>query len=1176
MIDFSLPYSKSKSDFISFLEGFLPEDYSKQEEKIDIPFQTKYFEKVTYLGETDNLNLAVYEVVHTSEHDARVGLTREMFRLMAHFGKRRSLVVLVPQSGNTYRFSLVTIDPKLDETGKITREYSNPKRYSFILGEGAKLHTPQKFLIKQGCVSGFDDLLQRFSVEVVNREFYRQLFDWFQWAIEEVKFPSGKHEEEIIRFISRMMFVWFLKQMKLIPEDIFDKNRIETLLNETENSSSSYYKAILQNLFFATLNTSMRKDLKSNEAQVREFLPYGKMTNKHGLQYYYRYKNMLTDPEEFQQFLDNVPFLNGGLFECLDERKNETGVEDVWVDVFTQNPKRQDLLIFPNKLFFEPEKGLLDLFHRYNFTVEESSPVDQNVGLDPEMLGSVFENLLASFNEETRENARNASGSFYTPKQVVDYMAAESIKQYLLNQVPEIQDEELHQLFDYAEEENPFNETVSQKVINALDNVKILDPACGSGAFPMGVLNLIVEALHKIDPDNELWKNRQIDNALKDQVDYKKRKEEIERIFNQTNNETNYARKLFIIENAINGVDIQPIAIQISKLRFFLSLIIEQEIIPESNNSGIIPLPNLETRFVCADSLIQLRTTKVVSKKAKYYRGTNKSVDIQQNLFKDDDTLPHVKTEKELKKIRHRYFEAKTIETKRKYREDDKQLRERLAKELTEIGYSEIESSKIASWNPYDKSKVADWFDPEFMLGVEDGFDIVIGNPPYIQLQENGGKLAERYKDLNYETFARTGDIYCLFYEKGNLLLTTGGNLCYITSNKWMRAAYGMKLRKYFAEQTNPLKLIDMGPGVFDAATVDTNILLFKNGGSSTYNLKGCNLPRKFKKLNIGIADYFENNFTTINTLSDEIWNVHSLEEINLEKKIREHGKQLKDWEITINRGVLTGYNPAFIIDGIKKQQLINADPKNAEIIKPLLRGRDTKRYLAEFNDNWLITTFPVLKIDINDYPTLKEYLASFGRKLEQTGETYVDKNGDKIKCRKKTNHKWFETQDNIAFHADFEKEKIVWKRIGSVMRFSYDTEKMYCLDSTCIATGEKIKYLLGLLNSKLCLYELFQIAPKTGTGDMIISVQALSPLYVHYPDSQTEKLIVEKVEQILTDKKAGNDTQFFETQIDLMVYKLYELTYDEALLVDPELPGIISREDYEKAGVEELAEWEI
>ena len=238
------------------------------------------------MGESEKLKLAVYEVQHTSESDARVGLTREMFRLMAAFGKRRSLVILVPKKGNTYRFSLVTIDLKLDEKNRITKDYSNPKRYSFILGTNAKLHTPKKLLINQGRVIDFEDLQKRFSVEVVNKEFYKELFEWFQWASSEVRFPSGKNEEEIIRFISRIMFVWFLKQMKLIPEDIFDKRKIANLILNADPSESSYYKSILQNLFFATLNTFMRKDLKQNEAQVREFLPSGKMTNKHGLQYY--------------------------------------------------------------------------------------------------------------------------------------------------------------------------------------------------------------------------------------------------------------------------------------------------------------------------------------------------------------------------------------------------------------------------------------------------------------------------------------------------------------------------------------------------------------------------------------------------------------------------------------------------------------------------------------------------------------------------------------------------------------------------------------------------------------------------------------------------------------------------------------------------------------------------
>jgi type I restriction-modification system DNA methylase subunit len=1172
MIDFKLPYSEN--EFLTFLEGFLPEDYVFQNEELTIPFQSKYFEKVIYKGESSTLNVAVYEIYHNSERDARVSLTREIFRLMASYSKRRSLVILIPKNAKNYRFSLVTISLKFEDD-RVKRTYSNPKRYSFILGENAKIHTPHKLLVAQGRVADFEDLQKRFSVEVVNKEFYNTLFEWFQWAVREVTYPTGKNEEELIRFISRMMFVWFLKQMKLVPDILFDKDGASKFLNDLSENETTYYKAILQNLFFATLNTTMRKDLSGNQAHVREFLPYGTMTNKRGLQYYYRYSRMLKNPVQFQTTVDGVPFLNGGLFECLDERKNETGKDDIWIDAFTQSVNSQHLLHFPNKLFFEPEKGLLDIFNRYNFTVEESSPVDMNVGLDPEMLGSVFENLLAAYNPETRDSARRETASFYTPKQVVDYMTTATLKEYLNENIKGIERDKLYHLFDYTCEGNPFDITQTRRIVEALDNVKILDPACGSGAFPMGILNSIVHALNKIDPENELWKNRQIEKVMKDQPDYKQRREEIDRIFNQSNSETNFARKLFLIENAINGVDIQPIAIQISKLRFFLSLVIEQEIDNNKSNLGIIPLPNLETRFVCADSLLKLKKPSKLNIKIRK-ASTNlfgEVIPYQANLFTEQSDLPHKKIEKDLKEVRHRYFEAKTIETKRKYRELDYELRTKLSKQLTELGYPGNESKKIADWNPYDKSKVTDWFEPEFMFGIDEGFDIIIGNPPYIQLQNDGGKLAEKYQPIGYQTFTRTGDIYCLFYERGNELLKDGGNLCLITSNKWMRAGYGEKLRKYFSDNTDPLTLIDMGPGVFDAATVDTNILLFKRGKTIRYRLLACILPRNFKKLNVSISDYFKVNHTVTQNISSDIWNIHSKYEENIEEKIKKYGKPLSEWNLKVNFGIKTGYNPAFIIDGNTKNYLLAADQKNEEIIKPLLRGRDTQRYIADFNDNWLIATFPSLHINIDEFPAVRNYLESFGRRLEQSGESYVDNSATLQNCRKRTSHQWFETQDNIAFFPEFEKEKVVWKRIGSIMRFSYDTENMYCLDSTCIATGEKIKYLVGLLNSKLCLYELFQTAPKTGTGDMIISVQALEPLCVYYPDERIEKIITDMVDMILQYKRTGQETIHLENQIDLMVYKLYKLTYDEVMIVDPDIESLITREEYENMDIEELSQ---
>jgi adenine-specific DNA-methyltransferase len=1168
MIDFNQPYRRE--NFLQFLEvSFLPDDFKLKQETVAIPFQTKYFKSVILLGETGRLGLSVYEVRHSSENDARVGLTREMFRLMAAYGKRSSLVLLVPETGNTYRFSLVTIDLKFEDD-HVKRTYSNPKRYSFILGENAKLHTPETFLSKKGRVKDDKDLHERFSVEVVNKEFYNTLFEWFQWACREVKFPTGKNEEELIRFISRMMFVWFLKQMKLVPEELFDKKKIETFLIDQSGNESTYYKAILQNLFFATLNTSMRKDLAGNQAHVREFLPYGTITNKRGLQYYYRFGKMMKDPELFQKTVDGVPFLNGGLFECLDERKNETGNEDKWIDVFTQNTNYQHLLNFPNKLFFEPEKGLLDIFNRYNFTVEESSPVDMNVGLDPEMLGSVFENLLAAYNPETRDNARRETASFYTPKQVVDFMTTETLKEYLNGKIQEIDRSKLDQLFDYTFDENPFNQLVTQKIVVALDNVKILDPACGSGAFPMGILNSIVHALHKIDPDNELWKNQQIDKILKDQPDYSQRKAEIERIFNQSSSETNFARKLFLIENAINGVDIQPIAIQISKLRFFLSLVIEQEIDPKKKNLGIIPLPNLETRFVCTDTLLKLKKPSKLNVKIRKANKTlfGEVIPQQMNMFTDTQELPHVVTKKQLKDVRHRYFEAKTIETKRKYRELDNELRVKLARELEELGYPGNESQKIAVWNPYDKSKVTDWFEPEFMLGVENGFDIVIGNPPYIQLSKNGGKLAKRYESEGYSTFERTGDIYGLFYERSYELLHNGGFLTFITSNKWMRAGYGKSLRKFFTT-TNPIILVDFGQAmVFENAIVHSNILITQNAQNNWKTLAVQFEENLYKTCN-SIQSYMNEHAVVANYFSEDIWAIVESHDQNIKSKFKAVGKNIEDWDIQFFRGILTGYNDAFIVDGVTKDVLVAKDSKNGELLKPILRGRDTRKYYCNFANQWMISTFPVLKINIEDFPIVRDYLLKFGKgRLEQSGENV---------SRKKTTNEWFETQDTIAYWREFEKPKIVFSEIVSEPQFYFDTKGYYPEATVFFITGDHLKYLTALLNSKPVTYVFKKFyAGGELVGKYRYKKAFLENLPIPVPDEKIEQMFDSRVDQIIELKTVSEDTQSLENLIDLMVYKLYELTYDEAMIVDPELDKIIGREEYEKAGVQELAEWEI
>ena len=233
--------------------------------------------------------------------------------------------------------------------------------------------------------------------------------------------------------------------------------------------------------------------------------------------------------------------------------------------------------------------------------------MEEDVALDPELLGQIFENLLASYNPETQDTARKQTGSFYTPREIVSYMVDSSLKEYIKNNIADINEEMLEYLFDDHKHDNPFDKKTSEEIVSAIYKVKILDPACGSGAFPMGILNRLVSLLGKLDPKNTQWKELKIKDIQQIGEDAEKRIREIEKVFSQDHNHENYARKLYLIENCIYGIDIQPIASQISKLRFFLSLVIEQKINYSQPNLGILTLPNLETKFVTADTLITVQ-----------------------------------------------------------------------------------------------------------------------------------------------------------------------------------------------------------------------------------------------------------------------------------------------------------------------------------------------------------------------------------------------------------------------------------------------------------------------------------------------------------------------------------------------------------------------------------------
>ena len=999
----------------------------------------------------------------------------------------------------------------------------------------------------------FDGLLAawlaRLDTEALNKKFYRELFDWFEWAVAAGKFPTDKNrtlkpEEHVIRLITRLLFVWFIKEKGLIADELFNETEVIPLLKDYDHEAGdSYYRAVLQNLFFATLNTEIAK---------RGFSP---QTNaKHRNFSLYRYQGQLTDPDTLLSLFAQTPFINGGLFDCLDseEAMRDGGYR---IDCFSDEGYKK--LSLPNRLFFDAHRGLIPLLERYKFTVEENTPIEQDVALDPELLGRVFENLLAAYNPETGATARKQTGSYYTPRPIVDYMVEEALVATLAGQVSptdgdmKFWEERLRYLFDYAKVFDDASEWFSNderdRIVRAISELKILDPAVGSGAFPMGALHKLTLALRRLDRDNTRWAQLQKERALQraavafDTKDRPTRDEElteISRIFE--NYSGDFGRKLYLIQNSIFGLDIQSIACQIAKLRFFISLAIEQNPTAEAkDNFGIKPLPNLETRFIAANTLIGLEDERTL-------------------------TSPKAKTlERELGENRERHFHATTRSQKLACKRADRRLRRALATELKDIGMPANDAEKIAHWDPYDQNGSADWFDSEWMFGIADGFDVVIGNPPYIQLQKEGGRLGRLYAPCNFNSFIRTGDIYCLFYEKANQLSKNGGHVCFITSNKWMRAAYGKKLRDYFISHTQPIQLLDMGPDVFDA-TVDTNILLLQNTAPDAHAIfKATTIKSDFDTSTGDVARYLKDNGVAMELPSkDQPWAILSPSEFALKRKIERVGKPLKDWDINIYRGITTGCNEAFIIDETKREELVTEDPKSAEIIKPLLRGRGIERYYSQWAGLYLL--FIPWHFPLHDDSTImgasqkaeeqlkKEYPVIYNHLLEYKGKL-LKRNKSETGVR----YEWYALQRCAnTYYPEFEKEKIVWKRVGSILRFSYSQNPMLCLDSTCIATGEKVQFLAAVLNSRLSHYQLFGIAPKTGTGDLIVSVQALEPLRVP-PITETNQHLATQMEacvdQILDAKRTDPDADVSELEktVDQLVYLLYDLTPEEIAIVE-------------------------
>ena len=962
------------------------------------------------------------------------------------------------------------------------------------------------------------------DTEALNRDFYKELFRWFEWAVSEAKFPTMETktlspQEHVIRLITRLLFVWFLKEKGLVAEELFEETDVRGLLKDYDRKDGdSYYRAVLQNLFFATLNTEIEK---------REFSTEKNATHRDFSRY--RFKKQINDPDKLLELFAQTPFINGGLFDCLDSEE-ATGYGGYRIDCFSD--EHYVKLSLPNRLFFDKDDGLFPLLKHYKFTVEENTPIEQEVALDPELLGKVFENLLAAYNPETGESARKQTGSYYTPRPIVDYMVEEALVATLAGQVrptdgnAKFWEERLHYLLDYARASDDadqwFDDGEADRIVRAISELKILDPAVGSGAFPMGVLHKLTLALRRLDPDNSRWERLQKERAAKraevafDTKDDMTRREELVEIDEtfKRYRDSDFGRKLYLIQNSIFGVDIQSIACQIAKLRFFISLAIEQVPDKDAENFGIKPLPNLETRFIAANTLIGLTRVRDLT-----------SVNAQD-------------IERQLRNNRERYFHATTRKQKLNCKRRDKVLHGKLAEELTDIGMPADEAEKIAYWDPYDQNASTDFFDTEWMFGITDGFDVVIGNPPYISHDKIAKGFKAKIKD-NYQSYQPFADVYCYFIEKAIELQNEGGVLSLITSNSYLRAEYGAPIRKLLQSKNTLHRLLSVeGSQVFESAIVNVAILVSRKSTNLTDDI--CVIVSS-PYSGDSFAHFIQRNgFNYPQAYFDaKSWNLVEPRCVELQRKLESSGKTLGQLKTKFRLGIATGSNEAFLIDEEKKQNLCEKNPANAEIIKPILRGRDISRYGYILAGQYILLAKNGVNVE-QDYPEIYEHLDSFG---------------DRFKNRGAQGQHWTNLRA-CSFYDDFKKEKIVWIELTDLGRFALCDEEIYLLNSAYFLLPPRdmdSKFLLGILNSSTIRFYLGLIAETSGMGTSrwINNYVKDFPIPVVPRDQQTG--VIRLVNQILEAKHTDPDTDVtaLENEINRAVHSLYNLTPEEMAIVE-------------------------
>ncbi|MBI4648548.1 MAG: Eco57I restriction-modification methylase domain-containing protein [Bacteroidia bacterium] len=1017
--------------------------------------------------------------------------------------KDAALVAFVSPDEDDWRFSLVKMDYKFEEKQdgriKVKEEFTPARRWSFLVGKNEKSHTAQSQLVPiledDEHSPTLAQLESAFNIEKVTKEFfekYRELF----WKTKEYLDKIVETDEKIKsdfeikgvntvdfskKLLGQIVFFYFLQKKGWfgVKRDADwgtgSKQFLRELFDKKHADYDNFFDDILEPLFYEALRN-----------------------------------DRTYDGHYYSHFKCKIPFLNGGLFDPINDYD--------WV--------LTDIL-FPNELFSNTYKtkegdtgnGILDIFDRYNFTVKEDEPLEKEVAVDPEMLGKVFENLL-----EVKD--RKSKGTYYTPREIVHYMCQQSLINYLhtelndgivaykklgdeqfdifgnegkrgqldltieLNSNPVISKENIETIIKYGEQvgENeamveakgretdtysyklPESIRTNAKLIDEkLANIKVCDPAIGSGAFPVGMMSEIVKAR----------------NVLSD--------------FIKEPDRTVYYFKRDCIQNSLYGVDIDSGAVEIAKLRLWLSLVVDEE-----DYRTIKPLPNLDYKIICGNSLLNF----------------------------PDTVVKNVQVVSEIEELKRQYFNEISVTTKKELKAQIDTKFKKLVDEAKQ--YSSMVGDIIFDYKTYFSE----------VFHEKKGFDVVIANPPYVE--------AKKLKDISqtlrkfYSTYSGTADLYVYFYEKGMNILRDKGVLTFISSNKFIKTSYGENLRKYFTG----FKINE----IIDFTDVHVFEALVASCIFSISKIKAADNKVKIAFANdtltdfSDVASFVEQNkfFLSQNGLSEKIWQLENETNLSLKVKIEKDSITLNETgTVKIFRGVTTVYNPAFIIDDEKRKELIKEDKTNKEIIKPLLQGRNIRKWIFNKSDTYLLQT----GFDTNikkEYPSILKHLNSFKQELEVRADQGVN----------------YWNLRACKYYSEFEKEKIIWGLTSDKWTFAYDNEKNFLPSNGYILTSKEIpiKYLLALMNSKLMEFYFGFIGIMTAGGAYTLKYETVIEFPIKKISLSEQKPFITLVDQILTITQSNDYLQNeekqakvkeYEHRIDNMVYKLYDLTEDEIKIVE-------------------------